>query len=114
MATYLNIPRAYSVTIDKYGIDALRDRALPLILAIPTYKNFEIKQHYRGRPDLIANDTYGNVNLWWVIMAYNGICSFREIVEGNGLKIPTSTLVSRILSDVASRQSSKTVRIVTI
>lgn len=32
---------------------------------------FTISMTYKNRPDLLANDLYGNSNLWWVFAARN-------------------------------------------
>lgn len=32
---------------------------------------FTVTQSYQNRPDLLAHDIYGDVNLWWVFAARN-------------------------------------------
>jgi len=41
---------------------------------IPANKNdvlFELTKQYEYRPELLANDIYGDVNLWWVFAVRN-------------------------------------------
>lgn len=80
--------RIYSVVSDIHGIDPLKDTLVPEILKIKSYKLHEVTQDERGAPDLIALREYGTDQLWWMMMVYNGIGTYRNIVEGITLKIP--------------------------
>lgn len=90
--------RLYAVVTDDYGIDPLRDTLVPAILKITNYTIHEISQHERAAPDLISLQEYGTDQLWWFIMVYNGIGSYRDIVEGNALKIPDITSIISIVT----------------
>ena len=70
MATY-NKTSPYSTTrIDKANktLDLLNFRDIPHIEEDITYS---IAPEYANRPELLAHDLYGDVNLWWVFMARN-------------------------------------------
>ena len=105
--------RGHSVTIDRFGIDPLKDKSYSAIAAIEDYNNFTVRQFERGRPDLISVYHYGNSNLWWVIMYYNKLASIREIMEGNIIRIPTLGSVTRVLSSVANN-SYESIRTISI
>ena len=67
MATY-NKTSPYSTTrIDKANktLDILNFRDIPHIDEDITYS---IAPEYNNRPELLAYDLYGDVNLWWVFM----------------------------------------------
>lgn len=108
MADYFVGSREHSVTIDRYGIDPLKDKSYALIAAIQDYDNFTVRQFERGRPDLISVYYYGNANLWWVIMYYNKLASIKEIMEGDIIRIPTLGSVTQILANVANNSYSST------
>lgn len=114
MSNYIINSRAYTVTIDQYGIDALKNKAMPYINNIDSYSLYNVKQYQRGRPDNIANAVYGDSNLWWVIMYYNGISDFKKIVESVTLRIPDITSVTYILAEQAAQSYGNNIRIVTI
>lgn len=60
----------------------------------------ELKPKYKYRPDLLAYDLYGTVNLWWVFMSRNPdviVDPVFNMIPGVILYIPSSTRVSSIL-----------------
>ena len=92
--------RAYAVTTDKLGIDPLLDKIVPSILKIKYYTNHEVTQEERGAADLISLREYGSEDFWWHIMTYNGICRFRDIVEGLTLKIPDIGAITAVTNQI--------------
>ena len=98
--------RAYAVTTDAYGIDPLLDKLVPSILKITTYTNHEVTQEERGAPDLISLREYSSEDFWWHIMTYNGICRFRDIVQGLTLKIPDIGSITAITNQKLVVQST--------
>lgn len=98
--------RIYSVTVDKYGIDPLRDKIVPKLNEVTSYSNHAVTQEERGAPDLISFREYGSEDYWWHIMAYNGICRFRDIVEGMTLRIPTLGSIVAVTNEVQLAQPS--------
>lgn len=105
--------RVYAVTIDKYGIDPLLDKLVPKITAITSYSNHDVVMDERGAPDLISLREYNSEDYWWHIMTYNGVCRFRDIVEGITLKIPTLGALIGVTND-ALLEKSKASNIATI
>jgi hypothetical protein len=114
MINYVVNSRAYSVTIDKFGVDPLRDKTLDLISKIPKYSQYQVTQYLRGRPDQIAHFVYGQSNLWWVITSYNGILNVRTIVEGTVLNVPDYSAVIAILAAAASQSYGTKIRTIVI
>ena len=105
--------RFYAITSDQYGVDPIKDRLIPLIMKITDYTIHEITQDERAAPDWISTREYGTDELWWVIMAYNGICSYRDLVEGKSLRIPAMTQVIGVVTENTLRPNT-TPRVVTI
>lgn len=105
--------RVYAIISDKFGIDPLLDRLIPSINAISQYTLHEILQDERGAPDLISLREYDTDEFWWVLMAYNGISSYRTLVEGQLLKIPNMSSVISIVTENAIRPN-KVQRTITI
>src|SRR5438093_13127299 len=83
--------RIFSVVTDAQGIDPLRDKLIPKINAIQNYTNHRVQQDERGAPDLIPEREYNSDEFWWIIMAYNGLSTYRSLVEGMMLRIPNIT-----------------------
>jgi hypothetical protein len=40
------------------------------------------------RPDVLAYQTYGDVQYWWVLMCYNGWLSVDDIINGEEFNYP--------------------------
>ena len=104
--------RVHSVVADKYGIDPLLDKTVPLIQAISRFTYHAVVQSEKGAPDLIAYNEYGTEALYWVITAYNGICLFSDIIEGIKIKIPDYTAVITVLN--GSTIQTERPRVITI
>jgi hypothetical protein len=105
--------RVFAVTPDKYGVDALRDKLIPYINNIKNYTMHRILQDERGAPDLISEREYNSDEFWWIIMAYNGISSYRKLVEGMTIRIPSLTEVVSIVTENSIRPNSVK-RVITI
>lgn len=98
--------RVYAVTTDQYGIDALRDKMIPAITKIRGYTNHQVQQDERAAPDLISEREYNSDEFWWIIMAYNGLSTYRSLVEGMILKIPNLSEVVNAVTENSIRPNS--------
>lgn len=105
--------RFYSVQSDKYGVDPILDRVCVDVHTISNFKNHTISEDERGAPDLISLKEYGTVELWWVILSYNGIGSNKSIVEGKVIKIPDFASVIALITKNTVRPD-KIQRVITI
>lgn len=106
--------RVYAIETDKYGIDPLLDRVVPRLMKINSYSNHEVTQDERGAPDLISLREYSSEDYWWHILAYNGICSYKDIVQGLTIKIPNLGDIIAITNEVITQSSGSSANIVTI
>ena len=68
MAQYTKASPYFST--EKFGVflDIMTMRSVPKNIMDQVYT---INNVYQYRPDLLANDLYGNSNLWWVFAARN-------------------------------------------
>lgn len=59
-----------------------------------------IDQRYDRRPDLMAYDTYGTPNLWWVFAVVNKdtlIDPTEDFIAGKKIIVPANNEVSKLL-----------------
>lgn len=68
MATYTNSSPWYTTQVKQDYLDVL---AIRPVSAETDDMIFTITPQYANRPDLLAHDLYGDVNLWWVFMQRN-------------------------------------------
>ena len=68
MATYSNTSPWYKTKIKNNYLDVLTIR--PVSADADDFL-YTIEPQYTYRPDLLAYDLYGEVNLWWVFMQRN-------------------------------------------
>jgi hypothetical protein len=106
--------RFFSITTDEYGIDPLKDRIVPNLMLIQSFTPHTVSQAERGAPDLIAYNEYGSDKLWWVILAYNGISSYKDVLQGLDIRIPALADVVSAITDNAVSSSNTTQRVITI
>jgi hypothetical protein len=104
--------RVFSITVDDYGIDPYLDKIVPKLQDIIAFTRHEVTQDERGAPDLISFREYESEEYWWHIMAYNGICRFRSIVEGMTIKIPDIGALIAITNDTVTDVPPATSRVV--
>jgi hypothetical protein len=68
MATYSNTSPWYTTKIKNNYLDVLSIR--PVSADVDDFL-YTIEPQYTYRPDLLAYDLYGEVNLWWVFIQRN-------------------------------------------
>jgi hypothetical protein len=105
--------RFFSITSDAFGVDPLKDKLVPEIMKIGSYTIHEVTQDERGAPDLISEREYGSDEFWWCLLTYNGICSWRSLVEGTTLRVPNLSALVAVVTQNALRPNSVR-RVVTI
>lgn len=60
----------------------------------------QLNAKYKNRPDLLAYDLYGTVQLWWVFMSRNPdilIDPIFDMTEGVLIYVPTVTRITSVL-----------------
>jgi hypothetical protein len=84
----MSFSREANVYVDEYGIDPLNDKGLTAVSNVTRYSIYNINQNHAGRPELISYTFYKTVDLWWAILAYNGISDVRLLTVGTNIRIP--------------------------
>lgn len=79
--------------------------------ACPNYKPFRVSSQYHCAPDRIANYAYGDPELWWVVIQYNGLFTPLDCYSDRQLKLPVASELKAWLTNqrgggTASSQSS--------
>lgn len=95
--------RIFAIISDGHGVDPLRDRLIPLINNIKSFTLHTVSQDERAAPDLISEREYNTDEFWWIILAYNGISTYRTLVEGTKLKIPNMAEVVSVVTENSIR-----------
>lgn len=97
MSKYKATSPYYSTQTTGFYLDVIKFRNIP---AKNDDESFEILAQYQHRPDLLAYDLYGDVNLWWVFAARN-----KDIIKdpvydmfpGQRIKIPRLQTLRNVL-----------------
>lgn len=98
--------KSNSVTTDEFGPDPLAQTKLDEICAIQEYFPIVLDVKYLGNPQLLAYDVFGNVELYFVILLYNGITNSFRLERGTTLNIPDPNRVKEILSKIPKKNGS--------
>ena len=105
--------RFFAITSDRFGVDPLRDKLVPQLMKIKNFSVHTVTQDERAAPDLISLREYNSDEFWWCVMAYNGVCSYKDIVEGKSLRIPSLTEMISVVTEQTLRPNV-TSRVITI
>lgn len=90
-AKYMN-----QVTVkDQQVLDVLSQKVNDFV----RYVNVYTKYTYSGEPiTTIAYRFYGTPTLWWVIIAYTGLYSPMDLVDGMTLKVPDKAQIDEFIN----------------
>lgn len=98
--------RSNFVVQDKYGVDPLADDLIDKILAISSYSEHTVTPSEESNPQLLADTYYSNVELYFIILYYNGIGNSFALARGAQIKIPSRNEVFRLLADKAFQRKA--------
>lgn len=96
-ASYKSSSPYYSTTTKGFYLDIMSFRNIPNTLDDPSYT---ILPQYENRPDLLAYDLYGDVNLWWVFAVRNKDIikdPVYDMVSGVTIKLPQLNILKKTL-----------------
>lgn len=91
---------------DSLGYDPLQDAILSKLSKITKFTRHVVKLEEEGNPQLIAYDYYNDVDLYYVILAFNGVPDGLSIKSGDVLMIPTLDQVKSIVKENAPKRVS--------
>jgi hypothetical protein len=92
-------------TVSPYYATAFKSNYLDVLTLrdIPINKNdayFEVTSKYENRPDLLANDIYGDSKLWWVFAVRNKSIikdPIYDLQAGIGIYIPQISTLRKVI-----------------
>jgi nucleoid-associated protein YgaU len=99
------------ITSDANGNDPLTDKLISKIQGISYTRTFVVQKMDEFRPDKIAAKIFGDSELYWLILEYNKLSSFAEIVPGLELKIPSFNELNNLLLTANTQVTNKTLYI---
>ncbi len=88
------------------GFDPLSSRFLNQLNTLEASGKFIVTTE-ENRPDLIAYYIYGDTQYWWIILEYNNILSFDDLVTGVELKYPSLSSLELLYFDLKASESAK-------
>jgi hypothetical protein len=97
MATYANTSPYYKTNQSNGYLDVITFRDLPAETDDILY---EVAATYENRPDLLANDLYGDSRLWWVFSVRNPSKikdPVYDLVAGAKIYLPKINTIKRTL-----------------
>jgi hypothetical protein len=95
--TYLKSSPYYKTSTHGNFLDVWEQRTFP---KLPDDVVFTINQTYQNRPDLLANDLYGDSGLWWVFAVRNPDIikdPIYDFAAGVRIRIPKKTTLQSAL-----------------
>lgn len=98
--------RRLVLNFDEYGQDPLGNSKLDRILEIQRSERFTIEEKYNGNPQLLAYERYGSVELYYILLHYNGLGNNFEFTTGLTIYIPDPTSVRLILNSTPDLELS--------
>jgi hypothetical protein len=97
MSTYTSTSPYFQTSDTGSYLDIINFRNIP---SLKDDVEYEILPQYQHRPDLLAYDLYGEVNLWWVFAVRNKDIikdPVYDLVSGQKIKIPKLETLQRVL-----------------
>lgn len=97
MTTYSKTSPYYLTTDNGQYLDVLTFRDIPSLVEDVL---FTVTQQYTHRPDLLAYDLYGDVNLWWVFAVRNKSLikdPVYDMVAGQRIYLPNIATINSAL-----------------
>jgi hypothetical protein len=78
-------------TVDKFGIDPLRDGMFDAVKTMTIAKQYTVKAEEHMNPQIVAFDNYGSTAYYEILLIANGLMHQSEFVSGLKIVIPTAT-----------------------
>ena len=94
---YSNTSPYFATKLQNNYLGVMTFRNIP---ALDSDVEYEIFPQYENRPDLLAYDLYGDVNLWWVFSVRNKDIikdPIYDMYPGQKIKLPTLETLKAVL-----------------
>jgi hypothetical protein len=97
MATYDATSPYFDTQINSFGLGLMANRTIP---KNTDDRKIKINLAYQYRPDLLANDLYGDHRLWWVFAARNSNTlqdPLNDFAVNKEIYVPSLSTLKRVL-----------------
>lgn len=74
-------------------------------------QSYSVRVQERNRLDLVSFNTYGTVELWWLIGQFNGIVKFTDVQPGMLLNIPSLTQLESYMQTIRTVKNGQSIAI---
>jgi hypothetical protein len=88
---------------DEYGNDPLNHVILKQMDKITRDTQHTVTQDEEANPQLIAYDFYNDIEMFYVILAYNGIANGLGIKAGDVLRVPEYSQLTNLVRKTKSK-----------
>ena len=85
------------------GFDPLTSTFLDEIADLKLGGYYTVKGEDK-KPDLLAYNIFGDIQYWWVLMAYNGFNSVNDIKNGEQVKFPSVSALEDFYFSLKTRE----------
>lgn len=79
------------------AVDPLSSTVRRELMKLPPILKFHVTEADCGRPAYISYRRYGTVDLWFLVMEYNGIMHHLDLEPGTYLELPEYSAVVNVL-----------------
>jgi nucleoid-associated protein YgaU len=99
------------ITSDVNGNDPLTDKLIGKLQGLSYSQTHIVQKMDEFRPDKLAAKIFGDSELYWVILEYNKLSSFADIIPGLSLRIPNPNQLTNLLLTANTQVTTKTLYI---
>lgn len=96
------------VVADQFGNDVLQHQILSRLNEINRWENLTLDAEYESNPQLLAQDFLKDPELFYVILAFNGISDGFSLEAGQNIRIPDIKQVTNLRRSVQQNQPRRT------
>lgn len=96
MSKFLEVVDEGEIILNSYIFDKIR--------ALPQFGLYRVEGKDLS-PDMVSFEIYGIYDLWWLILEYNGLTSFDEVVHSMELKYPAIQSIEDLYFTLSSLQN---------
>jgi nucleoid-associated protein YgaU len=91
--------RRVHAIVDELGMDPLRDDSFVALQSIRDATLYNVSESDEFNLPLISFRTYGDAEMWWVILVYNRMADVFSVCKGTTLRIPNYSKVISLLTE---------------
>lgn len=86
--------------------DPLTSSMFDRITSLPQSGEYVV-QGEDGRPDLLSQAIYSDPQYWWILLMYNRIIDYRNVVTGQAIRFPAIDSIEAVYFQLQSLQKAQ-------